>query len=74
MSGALPWLGSYKALAALVQRRRRQHADRAGQHRRLVGQDVAEHVAGDDHVEALRRRTSCIAALSTYMCSSATSG
>src|SRR5581483_6450546 len=29
-------------------------ADRAGQHRRLVGQDVAEHVAGDDDVELAR--------------------
>jgi hypothetical protein len=41
----------------------------------LVGEDVAEHVAGDHHVELLRAaRTSCIAALSTYMCASSTSG
>jgi hypothetical protein len=41
----------------------------------LVGEDVAEHVAGDHHVEAAwAPRTSCIAALSTYMCSSSTSG
>ena len=55
MSGALPWLGSYRPLLLRVQRGRRQHADRAGEHRRLVRQDVAEHVAGDDDVELLRR-------------------
>ena len=43
-----------ESLAVGIQRRGRQHADRAGEHRRLVGQDVAEHVAGDDHVELLR--------------------
>ena len=31
-----------------------QHAERAGQHRRAVGQDVAEQIVGDDHVELLR--------------------
>ena len=54
MSGAEPWIGSYRPLPRGVERRRRQHADRARQHRRLVGQDVAEDVAGDDHVELLR--------------------
>jgi len=38
----------------LVERCRRQHADRAGQHRGFVGKDIAEHVAGDDYVELLR--------------------
>jgi hypothetical protein len=33
---------------------RRQQAQRAGQHRGLVGEDVAEHVLGDDHVEGAR--------------------
>ncbi len=40
--------------AALPQARRRQHAERAGEHRGFVGEDVAEHVLGDDHVEAAR--------------------
>ena len=44
-----------QALTAHIERRRRQHADRAREHRRFVGQDVAEEVAGDDHVELLRR-------------------
>ena len=44
-----------KALPAHVERRRRQHADRAREHRRFVGQDVTEEVAGDNHVELLRR-------------------
>ncbi len=30
---------------------RRQHPQRAGEHRRLVAEDVAEEVLGDDHVE-----------------------
>src|SRR5476649_1749340 len=37
-----------------VQGRRRQHADGTGEHRGLVGQDVAEQVVGNDHVELLR--------------------
>ena len=28
-----------------------KHPERTGKHRRLVAQDVAEHVGGDDHVE-----------------------
>ena len=60
MSGALPWTGSYKrlrrpSLSARPERGRRQHAERAGHHRRAVGQDVAEQVVGDDHVELPRR-------------------
>ena len=36
----------------------REHPDRAREHRRLVGEDVAEHVLGEDRVEvgAARRR------------------
>ena len=52
-----------------------QHADRAGEHRRLVAEDVAEHVLGDDHVEVRAgAETSCIAALSTSTCSSSMCG
>ena len=35
---------------------RRQHPERPGQHRRLVAEDVAEEVLGDDHVEVRRAR------------------
>ena len=34
-----------------TQRGRRQHAERAGRHRRAIGQDVAEDIAGDHHIE-----------------------
>ena len=60
MSGAEPCTGSYIALRSLglridlAERGRRQHAERAGQHRGDVGQHVAEQVVGDDHVELLR--------------------
>src|SRR3569832_2145820 len=43
------------ALVVLVQGSRRQHADRAGQHRRGIRQDVAEDVAGDEGVELFGR-------------------
>src|SRR6266571_1569366 len=43
-----------KALAFFVERSRRQHADRAGQHRSLVRKNVAKHVAGNDDVELFR--------------------
>ncbi len=33
---------------------RGEHAEGAGQHGRLVGEDVAEHVLAEDHVELLR--------------------
>ena len=39
---------------AVAERGRGQQAERAGQHRGLVGQDVAEHVLGDRHVEVAR--------------------
>ena len=45
-----------QAELALAERGARQHAERAGEHRGLVRQDVAEHVLGDDHVEAARAR------------------
>ena len=38
----------------LAERRRRQHAEAPGQDRRLVRQDVAEQVLGDDDVEVGR--------------------
>ncbi len=63
-----------EAGAALAERRGRQHAQRAGQHRRLVGQDVAEHVLGDDDVEARGVGDEPHRAESTSMCSSAMSG
>ena len=54
MSGAEPWIGSYSPLPFGVERGRRQHPDRAREHRRLVREDVAEQVAGHDDVELLR--------------------
>ena len=38
----------------LAERGRRQHAERAGEHRGHVGEHVAEQVVGDDHVKLLR--------------------
>ena len=66
--------GLVEALAVRVERGRRQHPDGAREHRGLVRQDVAEHVARDEHVELPRVPTSCIAQLSTRMCVSSTSG
>ena len=43
-------------LALGAEARRGQHSQRAGQHRRLVAEDVAEEVLGDDHVEVGRAR------------------
>ena len=40
--------------AAVAEAGRGEHAERAGEHRGLVAEDVAEHVLGDDHVEAGR--------------------
>ena len=56
MSGAEPWTGSNTPGPSLAEARRGQHPERAGEHRRLVAEDVAEHVLGHDHVEAGRRR------------------
>ena len=39
----------------LAERGRGQHAERAGQHRRDIGQHVAEQIVGHDDVELLRR-------------------
>src|SRR5216683_1282383 len=44
--------GLVEAAPPLAQRGRGQQADGAGEHRRHVGEDVAEEVLGDDHVEA----------------------
>ena len=54
MSGAVPWTGSNRPGPTPPKDGGRQHAQRAGEHRRLVGQDVAEHVLGDDHLEVAR--------------------
>ena len=74
MSGALPWLGSYRPLFSLF-------SDWPGQQPMLPvsiaassREDVAEHVAAEEHVELLGALTSCMAALSTYMWASSTSG
>ena len=40
---------------ALAQAGAGQHPERAGDDRRLVAEDVAEHVLGEDHVEVARR-------------------
>ena len=55
MSGAEPWTGSKRPGAAVAERGAGQHPERARDHRRLVAEDVAEHVLGDDHVEVARR-------------------
>ncbi len=59
MSGAEPWIGSYRPNVPcvgppLAERRRRQHPEAPGQDGRLVRQDVAEQVLGDDDVEVGR--------------------
>ena len=59
MSGAEPWIGSYSPNVPCAVRRSPSDADGSipsepGQHRRLVGQDVAEEVLGDDDVEVGR--------------------
>ena len=56
MSGAEPWTGSNRPGLLLAERCARQHADRPGEHRRLVAEDVAEHVLGQDHLEVAGRR------------------
>ena len=57
MSGAEPWTGSKTpGLAIGAEAGRGQHPERAGEHRRLVAEDVAEEVLGDDHVEVRRPR------------------
>ena len=40
-----------QAFAVFVQRSGRQHTDRAGQHGGFVGEDIAEDVAGGNHVK-----------------------
>jgi hypothetical protein len=70
MSGAEPCTGSYRPTHAPdglrpPMRRRGQHADRSGQHRAFVAENVAEHVLRQHHVEARGLRINCIAQLST---------
>ena len=55
MSGAGAVDGLVHAARRRAERGGGQHADGAGELRRLVGEDVAEHVGGDDHVELPRR-------------------
>src|SRR2546427_7166992 len=49
---------------------RRQQSQRAGEHRRLVGEDIAEHVLGDQHVEVARseEHTSELQSQSNLVC------
>ena len=59
MSGAEPWIGSYRPNVPCVVCRSPSEADGSmpeapGEHGRLVRQDVAEQVLGDDHVEVGR--------------------
>ncbi len=59
ISGADPWTGSYSPTQApdglaVADRSRRQHADRARQHRAFVAQNVAEHVLRQHDIEAPR--------------------
>ena len=56
MSGAEPWTGSNRPGPSPPERGAREHPERAGEHRRLVAEDVAEHVLGEDHVEVARAR------------------
>jgi hypothetical protein len=75
MSGALPWTGSKSpGVPGLAKRRRREHAHRAREHRRFVGEDVAEEVLGQDHVEPFWSRIRNIAAASTRTWSTLTPG
>ena len=53
--GAEPCTGSNMPGAIPAQRGAREHPDRAGEHRGLVGEDVAEHVLRQDRVEVARR-------------------
>jgi hypothetical protein len=50
ISGAEPWIGSYRPGPARPQTGGGQHPHRTRQHGGFVGQDVAEHVFGDDHI------------------------
>ena len=55
MSGAEPWMGSYRpGLPGSPSAAEGKKADAARQHGRLVRQDVAEQVVGDDHIELAR--------------------
>ena len=51
MSGAEPCTGSYRPGPSAPRLARRKQPDRARDHRGLVGEDVAEHVLGEEDVE-----------------------
>ena len=51
MSGALPWDGLEQASSGFPQARRRQHAQRAGEHGGLVRKDVSEQIRAENRVE-----------------------
>ena len=44
-----------------------EHAERSADHGEFVGQDVSEHVLGNQNAGWLGSRTNCMAALSAYM-------
>ena len=61
MSGAEPWQGSYSPktppsppVVAAPSDADGEHAQAAGQHRGLVGKDVAEEVFGHNYIELTR--------------------
>ena len=56
MSGAEPWTGSNRPGGVAAEATRwAAGPSEPVMHRRLVAEDVAEHVLGDDHVEVARR-------------------
>ena len=65
MSGAEPWIGSNSRGRRPPSEAMGSMPMRAGDHRRLVGEDVAEHVLGDDTSNCYGSRISCMATLST---------
>ena len=54
MSGAEPWLGSYRPKFCLVQAGGRKHSDRACYHTCLIGKNISEHVLGQNDVKLAR--------------------
>ena len=43
--------GLIQALLVAIERGAGQHTNRSGTHARLIGQDIAKQIAGDDHVK-----------------------
>ena len=54
ISGAEPWMGSYKPRLPSPREAEGSNPSEPGQHRGLIGQDVAKHVLGDEHVKVAR--------------------